>query len=197
MKKIFALLTLATIISISGKGQATTEKTKIYDKYFKWTITIPSGFDAVSAEQWAKLQNRGDDVIEKIYGEKVENYAKTIFAFKSDEYNYFEATYQPFDSTQDGNYLEALNSVNGITYNIFKAQIKEAKFDSLSSTAIIDGLTFQTFKLVINVKDKLIINLLMFSRLFEKQEFTVNIMTIDKLKEKELLESWTNSKFDK
>jgi hypothetical protein len=42
----------------------------------------------------------------------------------------------------------------------------------------------------------MVMNVHMFSRLFDKKEFSVNIMTVDKQKEKELLDSWLNSKFD-
>jgi hypothetical protein len=43
----------------------------------------------------------------------------------------------------------------------------------------------------------MVMNWQIFSRLFGKKEFTVNIITVDKQKEKELLDSWLNSKFGK
>jgi len=42
----------------------------------------------------------------------------------------------------------------------------------------------------------MIMNLLMYSRLFDDQEFTVNIMYVDKQKGKKMLKSWQNSKFE-
>lgn len=197
MKNLFILLTVISNFFISCNGQTKTEKKKIYNKDFKWTITIPSGFDTVSADKWAKMQNRGADAIEKTYEEKVENNAKSIFVFQSDQFNYFESNYQPFDSSEDGNYLESFRGVNNILYGTFEAQMEGAKLDSSSSTTIISGLTFQTFKVAITFPNKMVMNWLMFSRLFGKREFTVNIMTVDKQKEKELLDSWINSKFGK
>ena len=109
-KKIYLLLTIA-FFCISCTGQSKNERKTVYNKDFKWTINIPSGFDSVSADVWAKMQNRGQDMIEKTYDGKIENNAKTIFVFKSDETNYFESNYQPFDTSKDGNYLENFREV--------------------------------------------------------------------------------------
>lgn len=197
MKKIFFLIIATSTVLTSCNGQTKNEKTKIYNKDFKWTITIPSGFDTVSADKWAKMQNRGADAIEKTYDAKVENIAKTIFVFQNDQFNYFESNYQPFDIAKDGNYLEISKGVKNMIYGAFEAQMKGTKLDSSSSTQIIDGLTFHAFKVVITFPNKMIMNWHMFTRLFDKKELTVNIMTVDKSKENELLDSWLNSKFDK
>jgi hypothetical protein len=178
-------------------GQSKNERKTVYNKDFKWTINIPSGFDSVSADVWAKMQNPGQDMVEKTYDAKLENNVKTIFVFRSDETNYFESNYQPFDTSKDGNYLENFREVNNILYGTFEAQIKNAKLDSSSSTQVVSGLKFQTFKVAITLPNKMVLNVLMYSRLFGNREFTVNIMALDRQKEKELLECWFNSKFDK
>lgn len=191
------LLLIAFGFLISCKGQTKSEQKTIYNRDFKWTISIPAGFDTVSANKWAHMQNRGAEAIEKTYDAQVENNARTLFVFQSDQFNYFESNYQPFDTTQDGNYLENFKEVNNMLYGTFEAQMKGAKLDSSSSTQVISGLTFQTFKVVITFPNKMVMNWQMFSRLFGKKEFTVNIMTVDKQKEKELLNSWLTSKFDR
>jgi hypothetical protein len=142
------------------------------------------------------MQNRGTEAIENTYEVQVENKAKILFVFQSDQFNYFESNYQPFDTTKDGEYLESFREVNNIIYGTFEAQMKGAKLDSSSSTQVISGLTFQTFKMSITFPNKLVMNWQMFSRLFGKREFTVNIMTVDKQKEKDLLDSWLKSKFE-
>jgi hypothetical protein len=195
-KNIYLLLTIA-FFCISCLGQSKNERKTVYNKDFKWTINIPSGFDSVSADVWAKMQNRGQDMVEKTYDAKLENNVKTIFVFRSDETNYFESNYQPFDTSKDGNYLENFREVNNILYGTFEAQIKNAKLDSSSSTQVVSGLKFQTFKVAITLPNKMVLNVLMYSRLFGNREFTVNIMALDRQKEKELLECWFNSKFDK
>ena len=51
----------------------TSPKKEIYNKDFNWTISIPENFDTVTAEQWAKIQNKGADAIEKTFEEKIDN----------------------------------------------------------------------------------------------------------------------------
>jgi hypothetical protein len=197
MRKYLFLLFITLSLISSCNGQPKSEQKTIYNKDFKWTISIPAGFDTVSADKWARMQNRGAEAIEKTYDTEVENRAKTIFVFQSDQFNYFESNYQPFDIAKDGNYLESFKEVNKMLYGTFEAQMKGAKLDSSSSTQTIGGLTFQTFEVVISFPNKMVMNWQMFSRLFGKKEFTVNIMTVDKNKQRELLASWLNSKFDR
>jgi len=185
-----------TIIFQSCNGQ-TTPKKEIYNKDFNWTITIPENFENVSADEWAKMQNKGADAIEKTYNEEVVNQAKTIFVFKSDQLNYFESNYQPFDTAIDGDYLESCKNVNNMLYETFITQMPDIKIDSTSSVEKIDNLEFQTFKMKIEYPNKMTMNVLMFSRLFDKKEFTVNIMYVDKKKGEQMLDSWKKSKFTK
>jgi len=196
MHRLNYLLICLTILIQSCNGQ-TTPKKEIYNKDFNWTITIPKNFENVSSEQWAKIQNKGADAIEKTYDEKVINQAKTIFVFKSDQMNYFESNYQPFDTATDGNYLESCKNVNDVLYETFKTQMPDIKIDTTRTTEKIDNLEFQTFKMKVEYPNKMVLNVLMFSRLFDKKEFCVNIMYVDKLKGDQMLDSWTKSKFTK
>ena len=177
-------------------GQVKPAPIEIFNEEFNWRIQIPQGFESVSAEQWMKMQNRGAEAIEKTYDTEVENHSKTIFVFKSDQFNYFESNYQPFDTAADGNYLENFRNVNDVLYGTFEAQMPNAKLDSASSQETIDGKLFQTFKTTIVIPGKITMEYLMYSRLFGKKEFTVNIMTVDKEKQNVLLKAWRNSKFD-
>ena len=196
MNKLKYFLIGLTFIFQSCNGQ-TTPKKEIYNKDFNWTITIPENFENVSAEEWAKMQNKGADAIEKTYNEEVVNQAKTIFVFKSDQLNYFESNYQPFDTAIDGDYLESCKNVNNMLYETFITQMPDIKIDSTSSIEKIDNLEFQTFKMKIEYPNKMTMNVLMFSRLFDKKEFTVNIMYVDKKKGEQMLDSWKKSKFTK
>ena len=184
-----------TFILQSCNGQTQTKKKEIFNKNFNWTISIPEDFETVSPEQWMKMQNKGADAIEKTYNEKIENNSKTIFVFKSDQFNYFESSYQPFDTAIDGNHDESFSQVNKLLYGTFEAQMPKAKLDSSSTKETISGLTFNKFKITILFPNKMIIEVLMFGRLFNEQELTINIMTVDKDKQRILLDAWENSKF--
>jgi hypothetical protein len=196
MKKYFNLSIIIFCLITDSEGQALQRRT-VYKKDFKWTVSIPAGFDTVSADQWTRMQNRGKEAIEKVYDEQIENNAKTIFVFQSDKFNYFESNYQPFDPEKDGDYIETFKNVNALLYGTFVSQMKGAILDSASSTQSISGLSFYTFKVVITFPGKLVMKWQMFSRLFDKKEFTVNILTVDDQKEKDLMDSWLSSKFEK
>jgi hypothetical protein len=184
------------IIFQSCNGQK-KEKQEIRNKDFNWTITIPENFENVSSADWAKMQNKGADAIEKTYEGDVVNQSKTIFVFKSDQLNYFESNYQPFDTTVDGDYLASCKAVDEVLYGTFKAQMPGVKIDTTRTVEKIDNLEFQTLKMKIEYPNKMILNLFMFSRLFDKREFTVNIMYVDKIKGQKMLDSWRASKFNK
>ena len=169
----------------------------IHNKDFNWTITIPQGFDSVSREQWAKMQNKGAKAVEDTYDKKFVNRAKTIFVFRSDQFNYFESNYQPFDTAKDGNYVEACRAVDNILYETFTTQMSGVKLDTTQTTEMIDGLEFQVFMLKAKYPNDMVLNAIMFSRLFGKKEFTVNIMYVDDKKGRQMLNAWTSSRFSK
>jgi hypothetical protein len=185
------------ITIFQGCDGQTSPKTEIFNEEFNWKITIPENFQNVSVEEWTNLQNKGADAIEKTYDEKIINRANTIFVFKSDELNYFESNSQPFDITIDGDYLESCKNVNNMLYETFKTQLPDIKIDSSTSVEKISKMEFQTFKMKIEYPNKMIMNVIMYSRLFDKKEFTVNIMYVDNKKGEQMLDSWKNSKFTK
>ena len=98
---------------------------------------------------------------------------------------------------ENGNYDESCRDINKILYGTFESQMPNTKLDSIASKEIINGLTFNKFKTTIYFPNKMVMEFLMYSRLFGKREFTVNIMTVDKAKQKVLLDAWTKSKFKK
>jgi len=195
MRTIYLILLILSVLLQSCHGQVKSPPKNITNKEFNWQIEIPQGFESVPPDQWKIMQNRGAEAIEKTYDTEVENNSKTIFVFKSDQFNYFESNYQSFDTTKHGNYLESFRTVNGILYGTFEAQMPNAKLDSTSSQEIIDGKLFQTFYVTILIPDKITIECILYSRLFGNREFTVNIMTVDKEKQRILLKAWRNSKF--
>jgi hypothetical protein len=185
------------VIAIQSCNSQKSEDNKVYNKDFNWTISIPENFKKVNAEEWLKLQNKGLDALEKTTGEEVVNQTKTIFVFKSDQLHYLEANYQPFDVAQDGNYLESCKKVNDVLIETLKNQIPDAKIERITSSEKIDGLVFQTFTVKVEFPNKMVMTMCMYSRLFGKKEFAVNITYVDKLKGEKMLKCWRNSTFKK
>lgn len=175
-------------------GQTTPAK-EFHDKDFKWKILIPENFQSVSTEEWTKMQNRGAEAIEDTFGEEIINQAKTIFVFRSNQFNYFEANHQPFDPEVDGDYVESCKSMQALLYETFAAQIPDAKIDTASSVEKIGSLEFQTHTMKIVLPNKMVMHQIMYSRLFGKREFSVNIMYVDPKKGQQMLDAWKNSRF--
>ncbi len=193
MKKITFLIFTILLIFQNCNGQ--TSGTKFYNKDFKWSIIIPSNYLKVSQEEWRRKQQRGEVAIEKTTGQEVINEAKTIFVFKLDDMNYFEANYQPFDPKVDGDYLASVKEVNNILYQTFKENIPNAKIDTLSTTEKINNLVFQKSETKIHLPNNMILTTIMYNRLFGKREFTVNLIFIDPKRGKEMIDAWRNSVF--
>lgn len=198
MKKFF-IYTFIIIISIfqnSCNGQNNTAK-EVYNQDFKWKITVPTGFEEVSAKDWEKQQQKGADAIENTSGEEVINQAKIIFVFKNGQFNYFESNYQPFDESFNGNYIESFDAVNDIIYETFISQMPGTKVEKQRGTELIDNLEFQFCKMKIIYPNNMIFYMEMYSRLFDKREFSVNIMYMEKEKGEAMKQSLLNSKFKK
>lgn len=178
-------------------GQTSTPKKEVYNSDFNWTISIPENFENVSAQEWAKMQKRGTEAIEKTIDEKIVNNTKTIFIFKSDQLHYFEANYQPFDPEIDGDYSETCVAVNDIIYETFRTQMPGIKLDTTRTVEKIDNLDFHKFTMRVEYPNKMVMKVLMYSRLFDKKVLAVNIMYVDNEKGRKMLDSWTKSKFKK
>lgn len=189
------LLIAGLIIFFQSCTGQKAPKQEIHNNDFNWTITIPENFESVSSADWEKMQNKGADAIEKTYEGEVVRQAKNIFIFRSDQLNYFESNYQPFDPDVDGDYLESCKAVKEVLYETFMTQMPGVKIDTVTTVEKIDNLEFQTLTMKVEYPNKMVLNFLMFSRLFDKREFTVNIMYVDKLKGQKMIDSWRQSKF--
>lgn len=193
VKYIFIFLFFSSLCSACD-AQALADSVLVNNK-FKWTIIIPAGFTSVDPGTWAKMQNRGSAEIEETLNQKIENNSTDIFVFKSNNFNYFESSYQPFDTLKDGNFIEISHELSNIIYKTFAAQIKNAEMDTSFTTETIDGLDFFKFKLILKISDNFLMNVIMYNRIFGKEEFAVNIMYIDEIKGAQMLSAWKKSKF--
>ena len=81
-------------------------------------------------------------------------------------------------------------------YHTFETQIPKTKLDSISSTQKISGLEFQRFDVTVDFPNGMKMKSIGFSRLFDKQEFTVNITAVEEKIGKKILDAFLNSKFE-
>lgn len=195
MKYLFWLMLSAAVLAACSRPSNPGKE--VYNADFKWTITIPEGFENVDAEEWARMQGKGSEALENATGQEIVNLAKDIFVVQSGRSNYLEANYQPFDEAVDGSYAEANKAVNGLLYETFISQMPGIKIDSATTTETISGLKFKAMKMKIIYPNNATMFFEMHSRLFDKREFTVNIIYVDEKKGDQMRDAWTKSKFDK
>lgn len=200
--KFLSLLVLSLALLSCGqqappaqKQAASASKREIYDATFKWTVDIPDHFEDVGKAERLRKQEQGANKLKEKYKDGIEFKGENIFLFKSDQYNYFEALYEPFDQAVHGPYAKSFVTVNKMIFESLKNPPGN-KLDSASSEETVGGLKFHTFKISVDYRNGPVMNWWIYSRLFDKKAFTVNIITIDTAKEKTLLNAWRSSKFE-
>lgn len=195
MKQIilFAFLFFSLLIS---QAQTSIAPQEFYLEEFKWRITIPANFENVTPEDWKKEQDKGAKAMEETLGEEVENNTKTIFAFKNGLANVMECNVQPFDEVIDGDYGASCIALGDIMYQTFLDQMPGIKIDSSYSVKTIDELEFKQFSVTIINPNGIVFKVYMFSRLFGKQEFSLNIFYTEESMGALMMKAWMESVFE-
>jgi hypothetical protein len=194
MFKIILLINI--LVFQTSYSQSRSNSQIINVKEFNWTITIPKDFLPIQQKEWDKLLKKGTDAIENTIDEEIVNQAKKIFVYKNGKFNNIEANWQPYDVDIDGDYLKSNSAVYEILFETFKAQIPNAKLFPQRSKQKISGLQFQRYDIQIEFPNGLKMTTIMFSRLFDKKDFTVNLTYINEKIGKTMLDSFINSKFE-
>lgn len=193
---LYPLLIIALFFYNQCFGQSQNGK-KIYNEEFKWTIFIPEGYDEISAEDWQAHQQTGIEMLEEEYEEEIVNETTIIFVFSNGELNYFESIYQPFDEEIDGDFIRTFDDVNKMLIQAMESQIPDTKVESRRSTQMVDGLLFQTSKMKVIYPNNFVLYSEMYSRIFGKKEFSVNIIFLEEEKGNQMRAAFLNSKFEK
>jgi len=194
MKKLTFLILTIGFLALTSCNK---EKVRVIENEdFKWTVTIPKNFRELSESEWDKVEDKGMDAFENVYGEEVENRATTLFAYKSGKFQTFESNYQIYDLEKDGDYSESNREVNKMMYETFEETMPNVTLDSISSKEIIDGLEFDRFEINIDFPNGIEMTTVGFSRLFNDKDFTINIVYTKESVGKELIGNILNSKFE-
>lgn len=194
--KLISIFTCSIILLFTScKSEPKSPPQTLFNKDFNWTITIPKNYTSVNSKEWKKKQQQGVETIEEINGATPVNMAEVIFVFKKGENNYLEANHQPFDTLADGSYAESVEYVNEILYDSFSKSMPNTRIDHKASKEMVSGLEFYTYRISVNMPNGIHFTSKMYSRLFDKEEFTVNIMYTDKKEGKIMMDAWKNSTF--
>ena len=175
------------------------KSTKDYDfKEIGWTVSIPSDFTILTSTEAAKVREATIQAVKQAYDSTYYyDSAKTLLSFKKGSANYFSAGITPFKEVQDGDWLQSTTNKKELILNTFKSQNPEAKIDTSSSIRLIDGLTFEVFKVKMSFPDTLVITSNIYSRLVHGYNFTMSLAYVNEDVGRQLNSICISSKFAK
>lgn len=161
-----------------------------------WTITLPPDFDIIDSAGNETMNSKGKKAMEESNDIKIDiSEMKTLISALKNKYNYFNATITPYDVKKEGDYGEAGRAVKNMLYKTFADKMPDAKIDSSSSTTFIDGLSFDKFRIVLKVDDKLLFNMILLSKLYKKFDFGISYLYLDESTKLEMENILSTSKF--
>jgi hypothetical protein len=179
------------------KGVGTIKDRVYHSDEVGWTVTIPEGWKIASLSESQANTADGIDVLEDYLETDIDlSGLIELVSFSKSEFNDFAGTAEAFDEAVDGNYQDHNKQLQAIIYD---ASVEQGlTIDSSSTTAIIDGLSFNVFNMTIMVPDtdEEWVSLQMYSRYISKYDFAVSITSDNAADKKELTDAIMNSKFD-
>jgi len=189
------IITAIVVLLCSGLSfsQSATSATAFFNPDFKWEILIPDGFEQVEAEIWDQQRAIPDSLISDSLATAI---PKTILAFKSNDFNYFESSFRSYDAAARGDYQLHCRSVSRQLYETFAAQFPDAEIDTASSNQLIGPLQFEKFALKMTLPNGITLNSYMYNRLFGKKDFSANLFYVNDERGRILMEAWLNSRFE-
>jgi len=164
-------------------------------KEIGWKIEIPNGWDVVTKDETEARDKKGRDAIESSNNIKVDmSGLKNLVSFKKNQFNLFVSMSEPFKEDAPGAYEQKNADVYKLMYDTYVA--KGIKADTASGKETIAGLDFYKFSSTIYGSDgKVILQQLMYSRLINGYDFSVNINYNNDADRDELLNTFRHSTF--
>ena len=194
MKKYLLVILVTALFPCVLFAQEEVDDSGFFSPEFNWHIGIPPGFTKVDPESW-DLQKGIQDSLQ-VDSLVLANAPKTILAFKSNDYNYFESNWQPYNTKVRGDYNDHCQAVSKQLYRTFAEQIPDAQIDTASSVQIIGTLEFKKFVLKMTLPNGVTLSSHMYSRLFDDKEFSANLFYTNDDQGTLLMEAWLYSRFE-
>ncbi|MDP4215043.1 MAG: hypothetical protein Q8927_02500 [Bacteroidota bacterium] len=176
---VFAALFLAMIC---GPGSSFGQKkdSTFFFSEFGFRVTIPSSFDLVDSVQSARLNEKGTKAMSEANNiDMTTGQLRTLVTARNGKSQYFTATVEPFDPKRDGDYAQVSRQLRGMTYKAYVAQLPNARIDSSTTSALIDGERFERFEIDVILKGSTVLHSVLLSRLYKGYDFGINYMYTD------------------
>ena len=190
------IIILAILVFKSSFSQDTAKKYTF--KEVGWTIVLPLDFTTIDSLDDANRNERGKKSMEDVNGITADiSQTKTLISATKNTYNYFNSTVTPFDPLTDGNYEASVKYIKDIVYKTYFDKMKDAKIDSSTSIVTIDGLSFDQFQVTVHVKDKLLFDAFLLTKLYKGYSLGISYLCLDLATKQQIESMLRTSKFDK
>lgn len=186
------------LLLLSFKISYAQQNTRFTFKEVGWTINLPSDFVIIDSLKNEKINEKGKKAMEESNNLQIDiSQTKTLISATKDQFNYFNATITPYDVAKEGNYEEATIGVKAVLYKTFADKMPDAVIDSVSTTTVIDGLSFDKFQVVLKVDNKLLFTMVLLSKLYRNLDFGISYLFLDEVTKFEMERILQTSKFSK
>jgi hypothetical protein len=177
MTKFNLFIFLVLVCACNNSQKSENADYKIFeDKETGWTTKFPGSFKVMTDDEIAKLEGRGETVMEETLNQDIILSHRNLLWISKDPFNSFTSNTQPYDSVTEGSYKEnqeILFEAMTETYTNQGMQI-----DVKYGTTKIDNLEFATMETTIYTPDrkKTIMTQVMYDRLLDGTlSLTLNI----------------------
>lgn len=162
-----------------------------------WTIKIPDGYKITSLDSAKSSEKDGIEAIQKVYGGEIETTElRHLIGFEKDLFNNLSSTSEPFKLEYEGEYEVNNQRLYEVVYDALDAQ--GVKIDTSSTREIINGKKYDIlYSTIYDVNDRIVMYQILYSRLINGLDFSVNINYNNEADKKILVDAFKNSEFTK
>lgn len=197
MRPLIMLAFIVTLLSCKDQSAKKTATEELFFPEVDWKLAVPSGFTLMDSTQIKAVNSKGVSAIEKTYDTTLDFTAtKTLFNITKGQHNSLSATITRFDPATDGDWNEANAALKNVILETFRAQMPEAKTDTLSANEKMGGLEFQKFQMTTTYPNGVVLHTLMYSRLHKGFDYGINVSYVDEKVGEEMMEILKSSRFD-
>jgi len=161
-----------------------------------WTMQIPGGWEVMTMESMDNMTEKGNEVIEEVFGDIDYSGLKHLISFQKDQFNIFQSTSEPFELEYEGEWEDNNILLREVLYTTYTNQ--GIQVDTSSSLMTVDGLVFHGFHVTVYAPSgEAILFQDMYGRYINGFDFGVNLNYNNEADKATLMSVWRNSKFKK
>lgn len=159
-----------------------------------WTMRIPEGWEIISRDQQETSFERGIKAVEEVAGEIDYSGLKQLISFQKNQFNIFQSSSEPFPLEYEGAWEDNHEYLKEVLYDTYTNQ--GIKVDTASSKAMVDGIDFEVFHIVVHGrKGEVILYQDMYSGYINGFAFTATLNYNNEADKEILMKVWKESRF--